>query len=83
MRSERKRAVALLAGAALVALVAKHPSADIRVLTHDHSDPAPHVMRAALDLGVVGVSILYTWTVERAALEPRCAGLRPCLHACQ
>ncbi len=65
MRTERKRAVALLAGTALIALVAKHPTADIRLLTHDRTDPSPHVMRAALDLGVVGVSVLYTWTVDR------------------
>ena len=65
MRTERKRAVALLAGAALIALAAKHPTADIRLLTHDRAASSPHVMRAALDLGVVGVSVLYTWTVDR------------------
>ena len=65
MRRESKRAVALVAGVALIALTAKHPTANIRLLTHDRSDPAPHVMQAAVDLGMIGVSVLYTWTVNR------------------
>ena len=54
-----------MVGVALIALVAKHPTADIRLLTHDRADPAPHVMKVAADLGVIGVSVLYTWTVDR------------------
>ncbi len=46
----------------LVALAARHPTADIRVFTHDAADPAPHRMQAAVDLGMLGVSFLYTWT---------------------
>jgi hypothetical protein len=34
-------------------------------LTHDIGDPQPHRVQAALDLGLVGVSILYTWTARR------------------
>jgi len=48
---------------ALVCLAARHPTADIRVITHDAGDPSPHRMQAAVDLGLVGVSVLYTWTV--------------------
>ena len=58
---------AVLAGTALLLTVValRHPTADIRLLTHDRADPAPHRMQAAIDLGLVGVSILYTWTVDR------------------
>ena len=44
--------------------VARHPSADIRILTHDASDPTPHKVMAALDLGLIAVSVLVTWTGE-------------------
>jgi hypothetical protein len=50
--------------AAVAALVAaeRHPTADIQILTHDATDRAPHQIKAALDLGLVGVSVLVTWT---------------------
>lgn len=48
-------------GLAVISL--RHPTADIRLITHDVRDPAPHRVQAAVDLGLVGVSILYTWTV--------------------
>ena len=50
---------------ALLCVTARHPTANISVLTHDAADPAPHRMQAAVDLGLVGVSVLYTWTVKR------------------
>jgi hypothetical protein len=46
---------------AVIAL-ARHPTADIQILTHDATDHAPHQIRAALDLGLVAVSVLVTWT---------------------
>ena len=62
----RNRRVILAAGAvALMCMAARHPTADIRVITHDAADPSPHRMQAAVDLGLVGVSVLYTWTVKR------------------
>lgn len=63
----RERRTFVIAAAALgtAALVAHHPTADIRLLTHEASDPAPHRMKAAIDLGLVGVSVLYTWTERR------------------
>ncbi len=60
-----RKAVLVLAGLALVALTVRHPTADIRIMTHEASDPSPHRMQAAFDLGLVGVSVLYTWTVNR------------------
>ncbi len=60
----RRMGVALVV-AALMLLAARHPTANIRLITHDIGDPAPHRMQAAVDLGLVGVSILYTWTVDR------------------
>jgi len=62
MRDRRRLAVA---GVALcLLLAARHPTPDIRLLTHDIGDPRPHRVQAAIDLGLVGVSILYTWTAQ-------------------
>lgn len=60
-----RRIVAGIAALALVALAAERPTAGIRLITHDLSDPAPRRFQAAVDLGVVGVSLLYTWTAKR------------------
>lgn len=46
----------------LLAAAARHPSADIRIITQDRADPAPHRVQAAVDLGVVAVSFLWTWS---------------------
>jgi hypothetical protein len=46
----------------LIALAVRHPSADIRILTADGGDPAPHRVQAVVDLGVVAVSLLWTWS---------------------
>ena len=51
--------------AALLAMAARPPSADIRILTHDASDRAPHQIKAAIDFGLVAVSVLVTWTGKR------------------
>lgn len=63
----RNRRTALTAAGALllVALAANPPSADIRILTHEASDPAPHRLRAAVDIGLFAVSVLVTWTNRR------------------
>jgi hypothetical protein len=47
--------------------VAKHPSADIAILTHQASDPAPHKVQAVVDLGIVAIKFLLTWTAGRVA----------------
>jgi hypothetical protein len=53
--------------AALLAIVAvvRHPTANLEILTHQASDPAPHRVQAALDLGVVAFNFLLTWTSGR------------------
>jgi len=63
-----KRRIALASGgAALLALMAMPgPSADIRIITHEVTDTAPRKFQAAVDLGVMAVSVLYTWTAKRA-----------------
>jgi hypothetical protein len=45
-------------------MAARHPTADIRFLTHRTGDPAPHRFQAAVELGLVGVSLLYTWSAR-------------------
>lgn len=59
----------VLAGCALllVAMSVRHPSADIRVITHEVGDPTPREVRAAFDIGLVAVSVLITWTAKRFA----------------
>lgn len=57
----RRIMVGIVAAVALIA-IARHPSADIQILTHDSTDPTPHQVKAAIDLGLVGVSVLVTWT---------------------
>jgi hypothetical protein len=67
MKTQRGRI--FLAGAAalaLFALVSPHNRADIRILTHDRSDLSPHKLQAAIDLGLVAVSVLVTWTAKIA-----------------
>jgi hypothetical protein len=54
-----------LAAAALLIMAARHPSADIRILTHDKADPTPHRFLAAVDFGLVAISVLVTWTTKR------------------
>jgi hypothetical protein len=59
----------VLAGAAalaLFALVSPHNRADIRILTHDKSDLSPHRLQAAIDIGIVAISVLITWTAKIA-----------------
>jgi hypothetical protein len=65
MRKGRIMAVAVLALVALAAL--RQPNADIRILTHDSGDTAPHKVQAALDLGILAVNVLVTWTGRHVA----------------
>jgi len=46
----------------LLVLAQRHPSADIRVLTHDATDQSPQRIEAGIDLGVMAISLLVTWT---------------------
>lgn len=58
---DRRLGLAIIA-VLLLCLAARHPSASIRIATQDHRDPAPHRIEAAVDLGVVAVSLLWTWS---------------------
>ena len=56
-----------LAAAALLIVGARHPSANINILTHDQSDRTPHRVQAALDTGLFAISLLITWTTKTIA----------------
>ncbi len=60
----KRRAVLIVAGLLAVAAFAQPPSADIRILTHDTADVSPRSVQAALDLGIVALDVLVTWTGE-------------------
>ncbi|MEI9928354.1 MAG: hypothetical protein WDN44_12480 [Sphingomonas sp.] len=38
--------------------------ADIKILTADERDLAPHRMQAVVDLGLFAVSVLVTWSAQ-------------------
>jgi len=57
-----RRAVVAVAALGLLAVAARHPTADLRLLTHDAGDRAPVRVQAAIDLGLVGISVLYTFS---------------------
>lgn len=47
--------------------VVRHPSADIEILAHQTGDPAPYRLQATVDLGMVAVKFLLTWTAGQVA----------------
>lgn len=51
-----------LAVLALLAVTGTHNRADIRILTHQIGDKSPEQIQAGIDLGVVAISVLVTWT---------------------
>jgi len=63
MRRRRTILAAICAILALAAVV-RHPTANIEILTHQASDPSPHRLQAAVDLGIVAVHVLVTWTAS-------------------
>ncbi|URW76061.1 hypothetical protein M9980_02175 [Sphingomonas donggukensis] len=62
---KRRTAIVVAAALALIALT-PHPTADIRIETHDIADVAPRRFQAAVDLGVMAVKVLVTWSAEVA-----------------
>lgn len=62
----KNRQILALGAAAAVALAVvcapSPPHANIRILTHNTTDRAPQRVQAAVDLGVVAVSVLVTWS---------------------
>lgn len=61
----RRPALLVICALVLIAMAVRHPSADIRVLTHDAGDQSPQQVRAAIDIGVMAVSVLVTWSSKR------------------
>ena len=51
-----------MAALALFAIASPHHRADIRFLTHDQGDHNPRRLQAAVDIGIVAVSVVITWT---------------------
>jgi hypothetical protein len=65
----RQKRLLLLAGAvALVVLVVRppRPHADFEILTHRAGDTAPQQVHAAIDLGILAISVLVTWSRQIA-----------------
>ena len=60
----RKRRIVMAGAAAamLLALAARHPQANIEILTHQAGDLSPQKMQAVVDTGVFAVSVLITWS---------------------
>ncbi|KTF70388.1 hypothetical protein ACNFJ7_10960 [Sphingomonas sp. HT-1] len=54
--------IAVVGAVALVALQAERPRADFQILTHRAGDMAPQKVQAAIDMGVVAVSVIVTWS---------------------
>jgi len=61
-----RRTALVVAALALAVVSVRHPSANIQVLTHEASDPMPHRFQAAVDTGLMAVSVLVTWTSHLA-----------------
>lgn len=59
----QRRPYGLVLIALLVLLLAvRHPTTDIRINLHDTTDPTPRQIVAAIDTGLMAVSVLVTWT---------------------
>jgi hypothetical protein len=63
----RQQIILVLGLLVLAAMLVRHPTADIRIITHDIADPAPRKIEAAVDMGVFAVSLLVTWTARSMA----------------
>lgn len=63
----RRRTVLAGCALALTVMAVRHPTADFQFINHDAGDITPHRFRAAVDLGLMGVSVLVTWTSARLA----------------
>ena len=58
----RKLVIAAIAVLALFAALSPGRHAEIKILAQDPADPAPHQMQAVVDIGLLAISILVTWT---------------------
>ncbi|WP_033923322.1 hypothetical protein [Sphingomonas sp. 37zxx] len=46
----------------VVLLAVRQPTTDIRINLHDAGDPTPRQIIAAVDTGLMAVSVLVTWS---------------------
>jgi hypothetical protein len=63
--TRRRITLGIVAALALLA-VQQHPTASLRIETHDAADLTPRRVQAAIDVGLVAVNVLVTWS-ERIA----------------
>lgn len=66
VRSRWWAGVAVIGAIAFFALRVERPHADLRILTHRVGDTAPQQVQAAIDVGIVAVSVIVTWSRELA-----------------
>ena len=66
-RRNRNIVIAGAAALALVALSSPGHRATIEILTHRQNDQAPQRIQAAVDLGLIAVSVLVTWSKRLAS----------------
>lgn len=57
----------MLGAALLLVLGARHPLANLRIEAAAVGDMAPRRVQAVVDLGVIGVTLLYTWSDHASA----------------
>lgn len=66
--SRRKRLVLVAGVIALTLAILRppRPHADLEILTHRAGDSAPQQVHAAVDLGILAISVLVTWSRQIA-----------------
>lgn len=65
-RFQRLVLVAGVIALALVVVRPQRPHADLAILTHRAGDSAPQQVHAAIDLGILAISVLVTWSRQLA-----------------
>lgn len=66
----RRRRIIFVFGLLMLAvMLVRHPTANIRIITHDLADPAPRKIEAAVDMGVFALSLLVTWSARSMAIR--------------
>lgn len=66
----QRRRIWLICGMLVLAvMLVRHPTANIHIIMHDVSDPAPHKIEAVVDLGLFALSLLVTWTAKGMAIR--------------
>lgn len=66
MSRKRRLGIAMLGLVAFAGIV-RHPSVDVTVAANDPANPAAQRVQTRLDIGLVAISVLITWTRDRFA----------------